>query len=1194
MNMNPRKADIGTGFWRRMAFLRSGVGLVLLVVSLIGLRLLWIHVQRPAHLEENAALWGGIRDFSGVAQMNHDGSQFIYVANANDRGHAVFLADAATGKKRQIIEDTNGVRLGNAEFDIQAGPWSPDDSAFVCLKDREMIICDAQTGRSVGNFILPTVPETVTWLNSATVMCVTEGKPYELDRQGDGTWRSQTVAFGEFALRSLKDGVVAAASQTAAGEDADNAVDGDQMTDWFSGKTADPVWLQYQSSGLAWAITRYTLTSSSVDARTDPRDWQLLGSDDGTNWTTLDTRTNETFTDRVQTKHYDFANETPYWFYRLNVIATAGGRGNGARLAEFQLYSRDAPAIASASSESLPNGGATAAFDDSIRTIWFNSYENPPAWLQYQLGGGAGAALSEYSLTSGADVPSRDPGDWEFQASNDGVTWTTLDTRSGEFFDSRLQTKSYSFKNATPYRVYRLYITQNHGMDQYGMGGVQLAELGLGLKELLARIGNPDGGLALRNLGTNVLSTALDTRTQASRALRADELTNWFSGRAKGPVWLQYEFNDAAWAIKQYDLVSSSANSATDPRDWQLLASNDGANWTVLDSQSNQVFTRRRQARRYSVSNRTFYRFYRLNITANAGGNDNGIRLAEFQLWSDDTPAVASASAENAPREGAAQAFDGDTNTKWYDANAGASGWLQYRFGGGEARVVSHYALTSGNDVPERDPKDWQFQASNDGQTWVNLDTETDQTFESRLQTKTYVFANDTAYHFYRLNITANRGAGALQLAELDIGVTAPSDSAPGLNAGGPGGSRSGETGLGLNLFANAFSLTTLGDRTIAWGQGKWIWSLCLDSNAPQSLLDVQTVLPPNTTLVSFSYSRRTGQFLLNCDTRGALSLWRFDPNSPSAPAKIADNASDGCWIDTGAGPGEFVYASHAANHTRLMRADLSGKATQLLGPGNYEWFRMTPDQKQVFVLGNLTNQPVAGIRRYDVAADAWHPVISSSDYPSPQAQEVTTLQKNMKLPGGNATVTIYRPANFNPHKKYPLMIGDTVISASINGPPFLKGVAACGETVAVVERPYWAGGIEQWAENVQGLYDQMKNDPSVDTSRVYLFAVSAETHYLCEMMATNSASWRGVLLLTPGQLPDLSQLPRFQLRPKILLDSGGEEHEEDRFREYQLDALSSGVLVEFYTYPGETHFMVGADWTFGRVMEEKRFMFEE
>jgi len=131
--------------------------------------------------------------------------------------------------------------------------------------------------------------------------------------------------------------------------------------------------------------------------------------------------------------------------------------------------------------------------------------------------------------------------------------------------------------------------------------------------------------------------------------------------------------------------------------------------------------------------------------------------------------AVASASSDNPPNETAAKAFDGQTSTKWFNANAGNTGWLRYYFGGPVQRVI-RYDLTSANDVPGRDPKNWQFQGSQNGVTWTTLDTRAGETFPNRFQTKQYPFSNTTAYAYYRLNVTANNGdATGIQLAELSF-----------------------------------------------------------------------------------------------------------------------------------------------------------------------------------------------------------------------------------------------------------------------------------------------------------------------------------------------------------------------------------------------------------------------------------------
>ncbi len=150
-----------------------------------------------------------------------------------------------------------------------------------------------------------------------------------------------------------------------------------------------------------------------------------------------------------------------------------------------------------------------------------------------------------------------------------------------------------------------------------------------------------------------------------------------------------------------------------------------------------------------------------------AAANAFGESPDSFPVSAIPYPATASASSENLPNETAANAFDGLTNTKWFNGNAGNSGWLRYQFGGPQ-RMVIRYDVTSGNDVPGRDPRNWQFQGSQDGISWVTLDIRSNETFSSRLQTRPFPITNNTACAYYRLNITGNNGdSSGLQLAEM-------------------------------------------------------------------------------------------------------------------------------------------------------------------------------------------------------------------------------------------------------------------------------------------------------------------------------------------------------------------------------------------------------------------------------------------
>ncbi len=113
------------------------------------------------------------------------------------------------------------------------------------------------------------------------------------------------------------------------------------------------------------------------------------------------------------------------------------------------------------------------------------------------------------------------------------------------------------------------------------------------------------------------------------------------------------------------------------------------------------------------------------------------------------------------------KAFDNNTSTKWLILGS-STGTIGYDFSGSTTAIVSQYNVTSANDSPDRDPKNWTFQGY-DGSTWTTLDTRTGVYFPNRFQSKDFYFSNSTGYQSYRLNITANNGAGDTQLSELKM-----------------------------------------------------------------------------------------------------------------------------------------------------------------------------------------------------------------------------------------------------------------------------------------------------------------------------------------------------------------------------------------------------------------------------------------
>jgi len=292
--------------------------------------------------------------------------------------------------------------------------------------------------------------------------------------------------------------------------------------------------------------------------------------------------------------------------------------------------------------------------------------------------------------------------------------------------------------------------------------------------------------------------------------------------------------------VTHYALTSAFTGEYPDPRDWLLLGSrDDGQSWEVLDTRTNQIFTERSQRKLFSLTNRTAYSTYRLVVT-----NTSCVQLAELELMGEMTgagaeaelPLVASASREHPLLGPADDAFDGKPATRWLDFGAGQGAcWLQCQYSARPELVVTNlsgyrvlarrlsarnplgsrlaaiqsnltvqaaapahklkgYALTSANDFPGRDPKDWRLLGSNDGgKTWRTLDARRNQVFNGRLQRRSFLFPAPVEYSTYRLQVDSVRlpsGVNSVQLAEVEplsdnkghafsIVVTAQGDNLP-------------------------------------------------------------------------------------------------------------------------------------------------------------------------------------------------------------------------------------------------------------------------------------------------------------------------------------------------------------------------------------------------------------------------------
>ena len=371
----------------------------------------------------------------------------------------------------------------------------------------------------------------------------------------------------------------------------------------------------------------------------------------------------------------------------------------------------------------------------------------------------------------------------------------------------------------------------------------------------------------------------------------------------------------------------------------------------------------------------------------------------------------------------------------------------------------------------------------------------------------------------------------------------------------------------------------------------KWFGTRWLTPQHPLVWFDPQV-----DRITGFSFSKETGQILISRTANGRDSLWRLDPSvtGPDSLTRIMKSGSiqNAQW----AGGKDFAYFSGEPGHRGVVLADLSGvEHSRLFERADVRWFKVTSDEKLLLFTGVVSNTPYFGIWQYDLALGQLQPVVSCSDLPSIYASNVIPSQGWIKLPSGRSVnYTTYPPLNFDPHRKYPLVMGDHVFYADDHRRLWMPCFAACGAYVVIVGRPSWWDGIEQWEGDVTGVCQNLMRAPYIDKQRIFLVGTSAETEYLSDCLAKSPGLWKGAIFLNPGMLPDFSKSPPFQSRPKILISAGSEEGEGDRFKQFQANSLNYGVMVDYVIHPDEGHTLISDAARLERTKAMMHFVFEE
>ncbi|MGW4047070.1 GH92 family glycosyl hydrolase [Streptomyces sp. NPDC004721] len=177
--------------------------------------------------------------------------------------------------------------------------------------------------------------------------------------------------------------------------------------------------------------------------------------------------------DREFSSSFEAGDPAPDW---LNTVDTAPGGGKRAAGVDGG-YSTGIPGNVDdhitevrASGENTGGGEVKENLVDGESGTKWLTFE-ATGWVEFDFD--KPVKITRYALTSANDFDGRDPKDWTLKGSTDGKDWKALDTRTGENFSERFQTRTFDLAEPAEYQHFRLDVTRNNGAS----GILQLADV---------------------------------------------------------------------------------------------------------------------------------------------------------------------------------------------------------------------------------------------------------------------------------------------------------------------------------------------------------------------------------------------------------------------------------------------------------------------------------------------------------------------------------------------------------------------------------------------------------------------------------------------------------------------------------------------------------------------------------------------
>jgi len=162
---------------------------------------LFAKTKYPTHMREMVEELGSILVFAGRPLPNNSATKLVFIQYRTNDSWGIYLQDIASGKRTILdILPTDTWREGVVYEQLRTLGWSPDDNyfAFCRGKHKEIVICDINSGQTVGVFQVSKPITTGVWLSPQTLACSDGQQIYEFIQSGNQWMQPREFVSAEF------------------------------------------------------------------------------------------------------------------------------------------------------------------------------------------------------------------------------------------------------------------------------------------------------------------------------------------------------------------------------------------------------------------------------------------------------------------------------------------------------------------------------------------------------------------------------------------------------------------------------------------------------------------------------------------------------------------------------------------------------------------------------------------------------------------------------------------------------------------------------------------------------------------------------------------------------------------------------------------------------------------------------------